>query len=636
MKLSNITMLIIVLMSMVRIKVSAHDFEVDDMYYNIVSISKLTCEVTYLGTDYSDARFTYHGEITVPEYVQYNGRSLKVVGIGDHAFYNYDWWNEKKEPVTSISLPNSIEYLGDYALAFNSFSDFKVPSSIKKIGNGAFDYYVSEGVKRIYVSDLKSWCEIEFEGSESSPFAAHTENSGYYADTIGIAYYHIGDFYINNDLAKEITIPEGVKKINKYAFINIGSIKEIILPEGIETIEDFAFCNCTHLESILIPSTCKEIKQHAFNGCNNLTNLYLSEGVEKIGDRSFKDCTSLSSVTFPSTIQSIGGAVFEGSNLPLLTISYSKTPLLLNELNIQGILYGSLIDVKKINFQREFVCNYRDFINTLFDNYKCSIIVFPFRGLKNIVIGPNVKVLHRQVFGECNLDSVVFQDSKIPLYIGYEIVQQNSRYGHYQYQCKSPFYNIPIKYLYLGRSLEENQEEFNQIQAFNEATFTYGDVFEKSQSFEDIDIGNSVVDISLLDYPNYKELSSISFGMGVVSVPDFSQNDKLESIVVKNINPPSATGFANTTYLYCNLFVPKGCKAAYESADVWKYFWNIIELDQDFNPICTKLQTMSFETTEAARYAIDGVIISFPQRGIYIIKMSDGTVKKVYVNYIKH
>ena len=632
MKRLNIIMLLVTLISMGSIQTKAHDFEVNGMYYNIVSISEKTCEVTYRGADYSDARFTYSGTITVPEFVQYNGRTLKVIGIGDNAFNNYDWWNKrpKKEVITSISLPNSIEYLGKYSLAYNSFSDFRVPTSLKKIGYGAFEFYVSEGVKRIYVSDLKAWCEIDFEGSKSSPFAPYTEDSGYYADTIGIANHHIGDFYINNKLAEEITIPEGVKKINKYAFINIGSIKEIILPEGIENIEDFAFCNCTNLESIKIPSTCKEIKQHAFNGCKNLAKLYLSEGIERIGDRSFKDCTSLSSVTIPSTIQSIGGAVFEGSHLPLLTITYSETPLLFND-NIHGILYGSLIDVKKINFQREFVCNYRDFINTLYDNYKCSIRIFPFLGLKNVVIGPHVKVLHRQVFGNCNLDSVVFQDSNTPLYLGYEIVRQDYKNGHYQYQCKSPFYNMPIKYLYMGRPLEENQEEFNQIQAFNEASFSYGGIFEKSQSFEGIDIGNPVVDISLLDFSNYKELSNISFGMGVVSVPDFSANNKLDSIVVINDVPPAAIGFANTTYLHCKLFVPKGCKAAYESADVWQNFWNIIELDQDFNSLDIQSYNVSSELNVKARYAIGGTKIEFPQRGINIIKMNDGTLKKVYV-----
>ena len=625
-------MLFVMLLGLECVKTHAHDFEVDGIYYNIVSINDLTCEVTYRGTYYYDTRFTYSGEIVIPDFVQYNGRTLKVIGVGDYAFDNYDWWNKKKEPITSISLPDCIEYLGDCALAYNSITDFIVPLSLRKIGRGTFNHYVSEGIKRIYINNLESWCKIEFEDCSSSPLGLYAENTGYGADTIGIAKYKIGELYLKGKLVESISIPKSIKKINKYAFINLGSIKEVVLPEGIEKIEDFAFCNCSNLVSIKIPSTCKIINQHAFNGCSNLTNLHLSEGIEEIGPRSFKDCTSLSSVTFPSTIQSVGGGAFQGANLPLLTLSYSEVPIFLNELNIDGILYGSLIDIVKINLQREFECNYRDFINTLHDNYKCPIKVQPFRGLKSVVIGSQVKVLHRQVFGGCDLDSVVFQDSNNPLYLGYEIVkQQLLNNGNYHYQCKSLFHDKPIPFLYLGRPLKENREEFYQIQAMKEASFSYGEVFEGSKNFKSIIIGNFVADITLLDFPNYRNLSSIAFGKSVTSIPDFSKNDRIDNIVVINNIPPTAMGFANTTYLHCKLYIPKGCKAAYESADVWKNFWNISELEQDFSTLGIEKYNMSSETDETSRYTIDGIRISTPKRGINIIKMNDGTTRKMFV-----
>ena len=36
-------------------------------------------------------------------------------------------------------------------------------------------------------------------------------------------------------------------------------------------------------------------------------------------------------------------------------------------------------------------------------------------------------------------------------------------------------------------------------------------------------------------------------------------------------------------------------------------------------------------STEVARYTVNGQLISAPQHGINIIKMSDGTVRKVFV-----
>ena len=37
------------------------------------------------------------------------------------------------------------------------------------------------------------------------------------------------------------------------------------------------------------------------------------------------------------------------------------------------------------------------------------------------------------------------------------------------------------------------------------------------------------------------------------------------------------------------------------------------------------------EATETARYSADGTRIAKPQRGLNIVRMSDGTVRKVYV-----
>ena len=624
MKQSNITFLLIVLMSIVGAKAFAHDFEVDGIYYNIVSISELTCEVTYSGDDYYE-KFTYHGNISVPEYVQYNGKSLRVVGIGDYAFYNYNWWNMEKESITSISLPNSIEYIGTSALAYNSISDFKVPSSLKKIGRGAFAVFVSEGVERVYVSDLKSWCEIEFEDSKSSPFCKGNRNEG---SSVTFGLYTVrGEFYLNNELCEVITLPNEIKKINNYAFAGVASIKEIVLPEGIESIGDFAFCNCVNLLSVKTPSTCKTIGKHAFNGCSKLCDVQLSDGLESLGERSFSYCASLRSLTFPSTLKTIGEYLFYGMNLPSLTIDYSEQALFLPE--------SSLFNINSIFFQRDFYCSYW---------WKGGEMArLPFKGdgyknvLKTIVIGPSVTNIPRKIFEECSLDSVVIQDSSTPILFGYE--RADSSYStsiggqitSNYYKCSSTFYSVPIKYLKVGRPLEVNYTELYDGATQEGADYQLYGYFEKSNAFNGIEIGNSVSDISYFDFAKYKDLKSISFGKNIVTVPDLSNNVKLDSIIVINDTPPNAVAFSNTTYLHCKLFIPKGCQAVYESANVWQNFWNIIELEQDFNTLGIKKHNMSSETDETARYTIDGIRISTPKRGLNIVKQSDGTSKKVFV-----
>lgn len=73
----------------------------------------------------------------------------------------------------------------------------------------------------------------------------------------------------------------------------------------------------------------------------------------------------------------------------------------------------------------------------------------------------------------------------------------------------------------------------------------------------------------------------------------------------------------------CTLYVPEGSISAYKSAPQWKDFYNI--------ETGIKNVPKSDSATEAARYSTNCTRIASPQKGINIIRMSDGTVKKVLV-----
>ena len=74
----------------------------------------------------------------------------------------------------------------------------------------------------------------------------------------------------------------------------------------------------------------------------------------------------------------------------------------------------------------------------------------------------------------------------------------------------------------------------------------------------------------------------------------------------------------------CTLYVPQESIDAYKSAAQWKDFFNIAT---DIKNV----SNTSSSATESARYSTDGTRLASPQKGINIIRMSDGTVKKVLV-----
>ena len=92
----------------VSVSASAHDFEVDGIYYNITSSSDKTCAVTFQGSSYWEYSNEYTGEIVIPESVTYGGTTYSVTSIGSSAFYNCSG-------LTSVTIPNSVTSIGNSA-----------------------------------------------------------------------------------------------------------------------------------------------------------------------------------------------------------------------------------------------------------------------------------------------------------------------------------------------------------------------------------------------------------------------------------------------------------------------------------------------------------------------------------------
>lgn len=63
---------------------------------------------------------------------------------------------------------------------------------------------------------------------------------------------------------EEYTIPDGVKKIGKYAFGGCHQLKKIQIPDSVTIIQEEAFNDCWVLESLSIPDSVKEIGVWAF------------------------------------------------------------------------------------------------------------------------------------------------------------------------------------------------------------------------------------------------------------------------------------------------------------------------------------------------------------------------------------
>ena len=107
------------------VSVSAYDFEVDGIYYNVVSLQDLTAEVTSGTTAYTST-------VSIPSTATYMGRTFDVIAIGSSTFYNC-------RGLTSVIIPESVTSIGSSAFSgCSGLTSVIIPESVTSIGSSAF------------------------------------------------------------------------------------------------------------------------------------------------------------------------------------------------------------------------------------------------------------------------------------------------------------------------------------------------------------------------------------------------------------------------------------------------------------------------------------------------------------------
>ena len=131
-----------------------------------------------------------------------------------------------------------------------------------------------------------------------------------------------------------ITIPNSVTSIGNSAFNNCSSLTNITIPNGVTSIGNYAFNNCSSLTNITIPNGVTSIGEGAFNSCSALTSITIPNSVTSIGEEAFSRCSSLNNITIPNSVTSIGEEAFSRcSSLTNITIPNSVTSIGISAFN---------------------------------------------------------------------------------------------------------------------------------------------------------------------------------------------------------------------------------------------------------------------------------------------------------------
>ena len=278
--------------------VYTYGFQVNLIYYNIISSAKKTVEITY-GTS---STISYHGDFAIPEQVTYSGDTYSVIAIGDEAFENCS-------RLTSVTIPNSVTSIGNSA--FNGCSELTsvtIPNSVTSIGNSAFQ--VCSGLESVNISDLSAWCKIDFSNVYSNPLI--------YAQNL----------YLDGELITDLTIPDDIIEIKQYTFSGCSSLASVTVPNSVISIGDSAFSGCSGLTSVTIPNNVTTVGRQAFYDCRELKELRFEDGEKRlsIGDSSFSGC-SIGTLYLGRDINTNSSTPFGNASITDLTIGKNITTI---------------------------------------------------------------------------------------------------------------------------------------------------------------------------------------------------------------------------------------------------------------------------------------------------------------------
>ena len=458
---------------------------------------------------------------------------------------------------------------------------------------------------------------IYYIGSDHLNYAAVTGASCSGAVTIPDTIKH-SDYYDGNYSQNK---PFAVREIGDYAFSNKTNITSVTISKNVSSIGYNAFYGCSGLNSIVVDDSnktydsryncnaiIKKSSKELVVGCNNTI---IPSDITSIGNYAFYNCIGLSSIVIPKSLTKIGSQAFRGCTGLSSIIVESENTIYDSRDNCNAIISTS--DNNLI-----LGCE-----NTAIPNTVTSISSYAFYGcdeLTGITIPQSITSLTPSSFYCCkNLVSITVEsgNSKYDSRDNCNAIIETSS-NSLIFGCKNT--TIPSTVTSIGQFAFQYCLGLESISIPNSVTNIDEYAFLHCSGLLDFDLGNSINSISRGMFYGCSELTKVIIPENITSIgaeafqkctkllsvviPSsvtsigsyaFSNCDNLTSVTVLNENPVTIYD----SYTFSNrknaiLYVPTGSKAAYEAADYWKEFKEIIEMEDDSDTDISQLEDVIY------------------------------------------
>ena len=408
----------------------------------------------------------------------------------NYAIYKFAFYEHSR--LTSITIPDSVTSIGDYALRYcSNLTSITIPDSVTTIGNYAF-----------------SGC------------------SNLMSATIGSSVTSIGsEAFYNCSSLTSINIPDSVTSIGEGAFYYCRSLTSVTIGKGVTSIGKQAFRNCSNLADVYITDIAAWcaiefddrplISEYATNPLVSAENLYLNgelvtdliipDSVTSINAFAFEGCDSLTSITIPDSVTSIGySAFFDCSNL--------------NAVYITDIAAWCGISFKNYSANPLYYAH---------DLYLNGELV------TELVIPDGVTSIGASAFEGCSsLTSITIPDSVTKI-------------------GDDAFYNCPIETATIPiMAIASIQKTSLKVVVFTSGTSIDSELFKRCTNLTSIVIPDGVTSIGYAAFEGCTSLTSITIPDSVTSIEKYAFNScgRLMSIKI----PKDVTSISDAAFSYCS------------------------------------------------------------------------------------
>lgn len=625
--------------ALAALTVNAQTFNVDGLEYTVNG------EGTVAVTDEATKQL---GSLIIPATVTNEGTTYTVNAIGEYAF---QWSN-----ITDVSFPETLDSINYCAFSSSNIGNVALPSGLKYIGGYAF-------------SSCKSMTAIDIPASVEI-----IDNSAFFGG-------------YGCQLAN-VTLHEGLKHIGRSAFYK-QKLTEITIPASVDSIEKSAFSSCAELQTVTLSEGLKYLGDGVFYGCKSLTSITLPSTLETVGDELFMNATALSAINIPAGLTSIGNCFIAGTSVSKIDLDEGNTAYTLSD----GVLYTkdcSLLMAAPIKGLATYTVNNKCLgiyggafmgseIETVtlpaglvaIDDYafcqsQLSSIEFPsslvwvgeqafaatqltsvtlpenfpyvndgeFAGcdkLTTVVIPSGVQGIYNHAFNNCKaLTTVTCKGSKAPT-----LEEWYEYYDH-------PFYNVPSSTkVYVPKGCKDSYEaEYwddylslveseNGVLAVKSVSPEDGSALEKYNYYSYSVIFNEPITL-ISEAPEVYVRKGSTYSAATVAPAAWKA-------IVEAGNTLTIMGFDEDSYMdfwmadddaTYYVVIPAGIvknEAGDENEQI------VISLLGKNVAGIDNASADNGDGTVVARYNVNGLRIGSAQKGINIVRLSDGTVKKVLV-----